>query len=243
MNGGFFDHVPPPTPPPGTAGEYVTGIPVPDASVLGNPPIRGPIGLGFRVPMLVISPFSRGGFVSSDTFDHTSPLLFLEKRFGVEVPNLSAWRRATVGDLTSAFNFAGPDPSIPALPGTSPLDVTTVRECAASGSLGSTAGLPATAYPIPNPQQMPRQEPGSGKRPGGVCAAAPTATPAVSSAPLQVPSVSVGPSLSPGGSPSVSVQVNANATATVPNPASSQAPRVTIGASVSGSGSLSATVP
>ena len=63
------------------------------------PAISGPIGLGFRVPMLVISPFTRGGFVSSDTFDHTSVLRFLETRFGAEVPNLSAWRRATVGDL------------------------------------------------------------------------------------------------------------------------------------------------
>ena len=66
----------------------------------------GPIGLGFRVPMLIVSPFSRGGFLSSDTFDHTSMLRFLETRFGVEVPNLSTWRRETVGDLTSAFNFA-----------------------------------------------------------------------------------------------------------------------------------------
>ena len=54
----------------------------------------GPIGLGFRVPMLVISPFSRGGFVCSRTFDHTSLLRFLERRFGPEVPNLSKWRRS-----------------------------------------------------------------------------------------------------------------------------------------------------
>ena len=67
----------------------------------------GPIGLGFRVPMIVMSPFSRGGFLCSDTFDHTSMLRFLETRFGVEVPNLSAWRREVTGDLTSAFNFAG----------------------------------------------------------------------------------------------------------------------------------------
>jgi phospholipase C len=58
------------------------------------------------VPMIVMSPFSRGGFLCSDTFDHTSMLRFLETRFGVEVPNLSQWRRETVGDLTSAFNFA-----------------------------------------------------------------------------------------------------------------------------------------
>ncbi len=79
--------------------------------------IRGPIGLGFRVPMLVISPFSRGGFVCNDTFDHTSTLRFLETRFGVEVPNLSHWRRSVTGDLTSAFNFAAaPKTGAPSLP-------------------------------------------------------------------------------------------------------------------------------
>jgi phospholipase C len=56
-NGGFFDHVPPATPPEGTAGEYVTAPTLPDAAM----GIRGPIGLGFRVPMLVVSPFARGG--------------------------------------------------------------------------------------------------------------------------------------------------------------------------------------
>ena len=67
--------------------------------------------MGPRVPLLVISPFSRGGFVCSDVFDHTSLLRFLETRFGVEVPNLSAWRRSVTGDLVSAFNFARPDRS------------------------------------------------------------------------------------------------------------------------------------
>src|SRR6202040_1092694 len=73
-NGGFFDHVPPVTAPPGTPGEYITAPAVPDPTVVGNPPILGPIGLGFRVPMLIISPFSRGGLVSSHRFDHTSVL-------------------------------------------------------------------------------------------------------------------------------------------------------------------------
>src|SRR5258708_10559052 len=119
-NGGFFDHVAPVTAPPGTPDEYITAPAVPDPTVVGNPPILGPIGLGFRVPMLVISPFSRGGCVSSALFDHTSVLRFLETRFGAEVPNLSAWRRATVGDLTSAFNFAKPDHALPSLPAQPP---------------------------------------------------------------------------------------------------------------------------
>ena len=66
---------------------------VPDGAAACPPRRRGsagPIGLGFRVPMLVVSPFSRGGLVCSDTFDHTSTLRFLETRFGAEVPNLSA---------------------------------------------------------------------------------------------------------------------------------------------------------
>ena len=91
-NDGFFDHVPPPTPPPGTPGEFLTVDPLP-ASAYG---VAGPIGLGFRVPMLVVSPFSRGGYVCSDIFDHTSQLRFLETRFGVQAPNISAWRRKTV---------------------------------------------------------------------------------------------------------------------------------------------------
>jgi phospholipase C len=101
-NGGFFDHVAPPAAPKGTKGEYLTVANLPAAANR----IRGPIGLGFRVPMLIVSPFTRGGLVCSDTFDHTSMLRFVETRFGVEVPNLSAWRRRVTGDLTSAFNFA-----------------------------------------------------------------------------------------------------------------------------------------
>src|SRR5581483_10645905 len=101
-NGGFFDHVPPPVAPAGTPGEYLTANPLPsDASGMA-----GPIGLGFRVPTLVVSPFARGGFVCSQPFDHTSTLRFIETRFGAEVPNLSSWRRSVTGDLTSAFNFA-----------------------------------------------------------------------------------------------------------------------------------------
>ena len=161
-NGGFFDHVAPVTAPPGTPGEYVTAPAVPNPTVIGNPPILGPIGLGFRVPMLVISPFSRGGFVSSALFDHTSVLRFLETRFGVEVPNLSAWRRATVGDLTSAFNFRKSDQSIPALPSTLPAIPQILTECAAS-LIGTTP------YEVPNPQSSPTQEPGTAVRPSGPC--------------------------------------------------------------------------
>lgn len=69
----------------------------------------GPIGLGFRVPMIVASPWSRGGWVNSQLCDHTSTLMFLERfaqaKYGktVREDNISKWRRAIAGDLTSVF--------------------------------------------------------------------------------------------------------------------------------------------
>lgn len=105
-NGGFFDHVTPTTAPPGTPGEWIT-VPNIDA-VTGSGGIRGPIGLGYRVPCFVISPYSRGPLMVHDTFDHTSQLKLIETRFGVPVPNISAWRNGLVGDMTSTFNFAVP---------------------------------------------------------------------------------------------------------------------------------------
>jgi phospholipase C len=159
-NGGFFDHVPPVTAPLGTPGEFITVPAVPDPTAAGA--FSGPIGLGFRVPMLILSPFSRGGFVSSDLFDHTSILRFLETRFGAEVPNLSAWRRATVGDLTSAFNFAAPDQSIPNLPPTVQAIPQIIQQCVAN--LAGT--MP---YPVPNPQSLPTQESGTAPKPSGQC--------------------------------------------------------------------------
>jgi phospholipase C len=161
-NGGFFDHVAPITPPPGTPGEYITAPAVPDPTVIGNPPINGPIGLGFRVPMLIVSPFSRGGFVSSDVFDHTSVLRFLETRFGAEVPNLSAWRRQAVGDMTSAFNFTKPDASIPNLPSTVAALSSAITQCE-----GNLAGF--TPVQVPATQAMPTQETGTASRPSGSC--------------------------------------------------------------------------
>jgi phospholipase C len=161
-NGGFFDHVAPVTAPLATPGEYVTAPAVPDPSVIGSPPITGPIGLGFRVPMLIISPFSRGGFVSSDLFDHTSILRFLETRFGAEVPNLSAWRRATVGDLTSALNLKKPDQSIPNLPSTLSAAQQLVQQC-----IANLAGT--TPYTVPSTQTTATQESGNPIRPSGMC--------------------------------------------------------------------------
>ncbi len=152
-NGGFFDHVPPPVAPRGTPGEWVTASPLPSAAS----GIAGPIGLGFRVPMLIVSPFTRGGLVCSDTFDHTSMLRFVEARFGVEVPNLSAWRRRVTGDLTSAFNFAAPpDFARPRLP--------------APGAAGGGACTAPGPVRVPRPS-FPHQEPGRRPRPSGIVGA------------------------------------------------------------------------
>ncbi len=155
-NGGFFDHVAPPTPPPGTAGEYVTVSPLP-ADAAG---VAGPIGLGFRVPMIVVSPFSRGGFISSLPFDHTSILRFLETRFGAEVPNLSAWRRQHTGDLTGAFNFAAaPKAGLPRLPA---VNVTTTQ--IGNGGCTTTPPSPVTVPANVAPKQVRRKP----RRPSGL---------------------------------------------------------------------------
>ncbi len=100
-NDGLFDHVPPPVPPKGTKDEFVKGL---------------PIGGGFRVPCLIVSPWTVGGWAAGEAFDHTSALRFLERFTGVREPNISAWRRRTFGDLTSAFGFDAPAPRAPRLP-------------------------------------------------------------------------------------------------------------------------------
>ena len=100
-NDGLFDHVPPPVAPRQTPGEYVSGE---------------PIGLGFRVPAVVVSPWSAGGRVCSGVLDHTSLIRVIEKRFGVREPNISAFRRRVCGDFTSALRFSVPPAGYPRSP-------------------------------------------------------------------------------------------------------------------------------
>lgn len=114
-HGGFFDHVIPPVPPSGTADEFINGA---------------PIGLGPRVPMTVVSPWSRGGRVNSQVFDHTSVLRFLETWTGVQEPNISAWRRQVCGDLTSTLNFSSTTVTVPNLPDTATLAAQAASQCA-----------------------------------------------------------------------------------------------------------------
>ncbi|MFJ1706253.1 phosphocholine-specific phospholipase C [Kitasatospora sp. NPDC088346] len=117
-NDGFFDHAIPPFPPASTAQGASTVDVGPDLFKGAGSQVAGPYGLGPRVPMIVVSPWSKGGFVCSETFDHTSVIRFIERRFGVREPNISPWRRAICGDLTTAFDFTRTDTRPAALPDT-----------------------------------------------------------------------------------------------------------------------------
>ncbi len=142
-NDGFFDHMPGPIPAIArnqglstvdTRGEVYDGMSV---------------GLGMRVPLLVVSPWTRGGWVNSQVHDHTSVIRFLERRFGVVEPNITPWRRAVTGDLTSLFDFTDPDTSaLHALPATEDY----------LQRIMAAAQMPPPS--VPAQQRVPAQEPG-----------------------------------------------------------------------------------
>jgi phospholipase C len=123
-NDGFFDHLVPPTP-PRSAAEGRSTLDTSDEIFAGNSTYAsGPYGLGIRVPTIIVSPWTKGGWVCSEVFDHTSLIRFIERRFASSHPglietNITAWRRAICGDLTSAFDFATPHVAPVALPSTS----------------------------------------------------------------------------------------------------------------------------
>ncbi|HEY3939857.1 MAG TPA: phospholipase C, phosphocholine-specific [Bryobacteraceae bacterium] len=122
-NDGFFDHMPPLTVPQSRA-QGLSTIDTSNEIFPGSSEYpAGPYGLGVRVPMVVISPWSKGGWVNSEVFDHTSLIRFIERRFGQERPeimeqNITPWRRAVCGDLMSAFNFQSPNDVRVPLPST-----------------------------------------------------------------------------------------------------------------------------
>ncbi len=132
---GFFDHQLPPFAEPGVTDEYISGL---------------PIGPGTRVPMLICSPWTRGGYVDSNVYDHTSMLRFLAAWTGVKPVNVTPWRASVTGDLTAAFDFRHPDFSIPA-------NIPTLDQTWALTQL--TGG--STAPPAEGHQAMPAQEPGT----------------------------------------------------------------------------------
>ncbi|MFF7178553.1 phosphocholine-specific phospholipase C [Streptomyces sp. NPDC008121] len=118
-NDGYFDHVVPPYPPASAAQGLSTADTTADLFPGDSRYAAGAYGLGQRVPMLVVSPWSKGGYVCSEVFDHTSVIRFMERRFGVAEPHISPWRRAVCGDLTSAFDFGLENTAPATLPDTS----------------------------------------------------------------------------------------------------------------------------
>ena len=160
-NGGFFDHVSPPTPPRGTKGEFLTVDPLPAAA--GG--IRGPIGLGFRVPCIVVSPWTRGGL---GVLGHVRPHL------RAAADRAALWRRGSQSQHVAALGHRRHDLSLqlrrssrlldsqlPATSATSPL--VTTGQCA----------VPAPPpYPVPASIPVPRQQPGRARRPSGPCKSA-----------------------------------------------------------------------
>lgn len=123
-NDGYYDHMPPFVAPDyrdtatglvsesikQLSAEYVTredeefGKKVPATRVR-----ESPIGLGYRVPFIVASPWTRGGYVNSQVFDHTSVVQFLENfatrkaKKNIRIENVSDWRRTVCGNLDSVF--------------------------------------------------------------------------------------------------------------------------------------------
>jgi len=132
---GFFDHQLPPVPEGSVTDEHIDGL---------------PIGPGTRVPMIICSPWTRGGYVDSNVYDHTSVLRFLAAWTGVKPANVTPWRASVTGDLTAAFDFKNPDFSIPS-------NIPTLDQTWALTQL--TGG--ATTPPAEGDQKMPAQEPGT----------------------------------------------------------------------------------
>jgi phospholipase C len=162
-NDGFFDHVPPPTAPAGTAGEYLTNQSSQTLSQSAG--IAGPIGLGVRVPMIVVSPFSAGGWVCSDVFDHTSQLQFLASLFNLSVPNVSDWRASTVGNLMSTLPVLNkPNVKVPKIAAVSNNQAAPPigNECTPVQILELNLNL--GAVPVPKKQKMPKQAAGQLKQ-------------------------------------------------------------------------------
>ena len=132
---GFFDHQLPPFPEATVTDEYIDGL---------------PIGPGTRVPMLICSPWTRGGYVDSNVYDHTSMLQFLATWTRVKPANVTPWRASVTGDLTTAFDFKHPDFTIPG-------NIPTLDQTWALTQL--TGG--STTPPAEGDQKMPAQEPGT----------------------------------------------------------------------------------
>ncbi len=161
-NDGLFDHVVPPMPtddkgPGKMSPSLKDGL---DRELYNQP--DGTtfkdqwIGLGPRVPAIVVSPWSKGGWVCSEVFDHTSTLRFLEARFGLESDqigkdnplyesNITPWRRGVTGDMTSAFDFSN---QTAAFPQSSKAVTKSSRKWWTSPTVPSNNALPMAENPV-----------------------------------------------------------------------------------------------
>jgi phospholipase C len=108
--GGFYDHVAPPT-----------NVPNPDGIVprdlFSDEPPGGFTRYGFRVPLLVISPFAKPHYISHTPADFTAVLKLIETRFGL--PSLTK-RDATMTDMLEYFDFERPPNLNPPAPPVQP---------------------------------------------------------------------------------------------------------------------------
>lgn len=182
-NDGYFDHVPPfvsPIPNDPSSGKVSKGIDLNTEYVFLEDDLKrqapghargGPIGLGYRVPLVIASPWSRGGAVCSQVFDHTSILMFLEKflshKTGKEIKetNISAWRRTICGDLTSTFTpYNGENYTLPKFVEHDPF-VESIHKAKfrdlPSGYHVLTSGEIQQANSLSTPSVLPRQEKGT----------------------------------------------------------------------------------
>ncbi|MFE1320873.1 alkaline phosphatase family protein [Kitasatospora phosalacinea] len=121
-------------------------LPVPPLAA-GESLVSGPypMGLGVRVPMVVVPPWTRGGAVDSTVYDHTSVIRLLERRFGGAEPNIPPWPRTVTGDLTEVFDPSGKEPHRPGLP-----DSSGNRQ-----KVTDTGELPAPSVPKPQHGRPP----------------------------------------------------------------------------------------
>jgi len=150
-NDGYFDHMPPFVAP--NPGDPDTGKVSPNMNTGSEWESRKgcPIGLGYRVPMIIASPWSKGGFVNSQIFDHSSSLMFLEnflsKKTGKKIRSkqIGDWRRTVCGDLTSVFRPAGDEPT--------PAPASLERDKVVSG-IQNAKNKPAQAAPNPLTKQQ-----------------------------------------------------------------------------------------
>ena len=115
--GGFYDHVPP------QAAVNPDGIPPQDlragdiCTTSGGGRTCDFTSTGYRVPMFVVSPYARKGFVSHSVMDSTAMLKFIETRFHLRSLTL---RDANQPDMTEFFDFSHPDWLTPPTPPVQP---------------------------------------------------------------------------------------------------------------------------